>query len=348
MKWTKNNTIRTKIALPVVLFSSCLLLVIILFTAIKMRSNSLEHSQKLLLAESREYAKQIQLELGKAIIENRTLCEVIGSVKTVSEISLGREEVIKILKLVLQRYPTFLGTYTAWEPNLFDGKDSSFANTDAHDKTGRFVPYVYRNQNDIVIEPIIGYDDLKTATWYFEPKNTKREMVIDPFYYQNMYMISIINPIIKDGVFLGVTGTDMSMDFIQKLVDGFSLYDGNASIAILSDNQTVVAAYKKPELAGKPINIAFTNFPQELFSKNQEVQEIQNDTLRTFVPFQLGESGKTWVAYIQVPKSVIMKSSNNVILVLTIIGIISVLILVYGIFYFSGNLTKPILSIAPL
>ena len=76
---------------------------------------------------------------------------------------------------------------------------------------------------------------------------------MDPFYYQNLYMVSIINPIIKNGTFNGITGVDMSMAFIQKLLDDFNLYDNQASIIILSDAGNIVAASRKPTLAGKAI-----------------------------------------------------------------------------------------------
>lgn len=345
MMLLKNNSIRSKISISVGIFATSILVFIIAFSAYRMRQSALDNAQKLLLAENREYSKQIQLELDKAIIASRTLCETVGTVKNDVSSSFSRAEIQDLLKSILVRFPNFLGTYTVWEPNSYDGKDSLYANTLSHDSTGRFVPYVYRNGNNILVEPIVGYTDQKVATWYFEPKQTKIESVIDPFYYQNMYMISIINPIVKKGTFYGITGVDMSMDYIQKLIDGFDLYDGSASIAILSDVGTIVAANKQPKWAGQATSKFYSKLPSKLFQM-QAYSDMEADTLRVFVPFRLGESTKTWGTYIQVPKAALMKDSNSMLLILCILGFSSMIILVFGIYYFINQLTSPILAIA--
>lgn len=342
----KNNSIRSQISISVGIFATIILIFIIAFSAYRMRQIALENAQKLLLAESREYSKQIQLEIDNAIIVSRTLCETVGSVKNKIPSRFSRIEIQDLLKNILVRFPNFLGTYTVWEPNSYDGKDSLYANTSAHDSTGRFVPYLYRNGKEIIVEPIVGYTDSKIANWYFEPKESMKESVMNPFYYQNMYMISITNPIVKNGTFYGITGVDMGMDYIQKLVDGFNLYEGSASIAILSDAGTIVVANKNPKWAGKCSSKFLPNLPEKLFTQLQEYSDLESDTLRVFVPFQLGESSKTWGAYIQVPKGVLMKDSNSMVIILCLLGFISMIILVYGIYYFTGKLTSPILSIA--
>ncbi len=348
MAFWNNNAIRTKISISVGLFASSILIAIILFTAIKMRSDAMNNAEKLLLAESREYSNQIQLELDKAIFSNRSMCETIGSVKNSTPTHLSREEIQEILHSTLLRFPNFLGTYTVWEPNMFDGKDSSYANTNVHDRTGRFIPYWYRVGNDVKLSPVVNYEDPAQATWYFDPKNSLKETVTDPFSYEGLYMISIINPIVKNGTFYGISGTDMSMSFIQGLLDGFNLYDGEASITILSDGGNIVAASKKPALAGLSIEENLTNIPKTLFSEVKEYIENESDTVRVFVPFRLGESTKTWVAYVQIPKSTLMTGSNIMVGILCFIGLASIALLVYGIYYFSAKLTLPILTIAKM
>jgi methyl-accepting chemotaxis protein len=342
-----SRSIKTKIAWSVGIFSSAVLLAIVSFSTIKMRHDALENAEKLALAESHEYAKQIQIELEQAIISDRSMCQAIASVKSNPSSTIDRQGVNAILKDVLTRFPHFLGTYTVWEPNAFDGKDSSFANTSGHDKTGRLIPYWYRNGNEIVMEPIQGYESEQSAAWYFMPKKTGQETIMDPFYYQGMYMISVLHPIVKENTFLGITGTDMSMEFIQQLLDKFDLYDGAASISILSDSKTVVTASNRPSLAGKSISEAFPNIEKQL-SSTEEQSVSESDTIRTFVPFELGESGKKWTVYIQVPEKVLLASSNRMLTILLILTFVSIGLLVVGIYYFSTKLTKPILTISQL
>jgi methyl-accepting chemotaxis protein len=342
------NSIRTKLSFSVGIFASTILLTIIGFVTYKMRQDALENAEKLALAESREYAKQVQIELERAFVANRTLCETIGSVKNSPPTNLNRDAVNTILKDFLASFPDFLGAYTVWEPNAFDNHDSSFINSTGHDKTGRFIPYWYRDGGIVKQEAIVGYESTETAPWYFQPQESGKETVMDPFYYQGLYMVSIINPIVKNGTFNGITGVDMSMAFIQKLVDDFNLYNNQASITILSDAGNIVAASKKPNLAGKSIDGNLQNIPKGLFADKTELTANISDTIRAFVPFQLGETGKTWVTYIQIPEKVFIAGSNNMLLALAAIGLFTIVLLVWGIYFFADKLTKPILSIAQM
>ena len=50
-----------------------------------------------------------------------------------------RELFTKILLANLENNPTYLGSYSAWEPNALDVHDALYANTEAHDASGRFI-----------------------------------------------------------------------------------------------------------------------------------------------------------------------------------------------------------------
>ena len=52
-----------------------------------------------------------------------------------------RDLFTKILLANLENNPTYLGSYSAWEPNALDGNDALYANTEAHDASGRFITY---------------------------------------------------------------------------------------------------------------------------------------------------------------------------------------------------------------
>ena len=340
------NTIRYKLSLTVGIVTTGIFVIFIILISIRTRQVAIDTAEKIAITESSECAEHIQVELDKAIVANRILCQTVGSVKEDS--ALSRKAVNTILKNTLQIFPDFLGTYTVWEANAFDNNDSAYVGQQGHDATGRFIPYWYRSANEIKLDPIVGYETEASGAWYFIPQKTGHETVMDPFYYEKVYMISVIHPILKDGQFYGITGVDMGMDFVQKLLDAFDIYDNKGSITILSDGGTIVASSKQPQLAGKQIESAFKNIPTSIFSQNLHSVLVENDTLRAFVPFKLGESKKTWVVMVQIPQKVLMASSNNLILTLILSGIGIIFLLVYGIYIFASRLTKPILSIAHL
>ena len=341
-----NNSIRTKISISVGAFASVVLICIIVFTTLRTRKDALSSAEKLALAESREYAKHIQLQMERAIITNRGLAETIGSLKNANDANLNRAEVTTLLKSILVKFPDFLGTYTVWEPNMFDHNDSAYVNAPGHDQTGRLIPYWNRFSADIKLEAVKDYTDEVSAAWYFQPKKTGKETMTDPYTYQGRLIVSAINPIMVSGQFGGVSGIDLSMEFVQKLVDDFHLYGDKAGIAILSDEGNVVAANKRPKIAGKLISEHIRYIPENLFNTTNEQVLIHDDTIRAYVPFRLGESGKVWVAHVLIPESVLLGSSRSMLIILILTGLSCICILVFGIYYFAGKLTKPILSIA--
>ncbi|GIF22073.1 hypothetical protein BJ973_002400 [Actinoplanes tereljensis] len=87
------------------------------------------------------------------------------------------------LRAVLAAHTDYLGVWTGWEPNAFDGQDSSYRNKTGHDATGRFIPYWYRDGSTISLAPLTDYTVEGTGDYYLVPKNTKAEKIIEPYTY---------------------------------------------------------------------------------------------------------------------------------------------------------------------
>ena len=121
-----------------------------------------------------------------------------------------RGEVLKILENLLVKNPDLLGTYVAFEPNAFDGKDFEYVNAPAHDDTGRFVPYWNRMRGNITVEPLLHYDQ---SDYYQLPKNTKSDVLTEPYFYEGVFMVSYVSPIFKNGEFAGIGGVDVSLEY---------------------------------------------------------------------------------------------------------------------------------------
>jgi methyl-accepting chemotaxis protein len=57
--------------------------------------------------------------------------------------------------------------------------------------------------------------------WYIGPRDTGKESVLDPFPYivqgKQVWLTTLSVPIVVNGKFLGVAGTDYNLDFVQEL-----------------------------------------------------------------------------------------------------------------------------------
>ncbi|MBR6536894.1 MAG: diguanylate cyclase [Lachnospiraceae bacterium] len=76
-------------------------------------------------------------------------------------------------------------------------------------------------------------DDIEHVGWYYIPIEEGKSVWMEPYYNKNLdiYMISYVIPVYKDGDLLGVVGMDIDFEYIIKEVDSIRTYEtGNAFI----------------------------------------------------------------------------------------------------------------------
>ncbi|WP_340820418.1 methyl-accepting chemotaxis protein [Methanolobus sp. WCC4] len=166
---------------------------------------------------SRSYAYQYDSDMQSNQLLARTLANTMENYDTGN-----RDEVNAILKDLLKEDQGLLGTYVAYEADAFDGKDAEFANTEGHDTTGRFIPYWSRIGGSVSLDPLAGYE---TDDYYQLPKSLEDSVILEPFMYDGVMMISYVSPIMKDGDFAGIAGVDVSLDYIDDETSQVKVYD---------------------------------------------------------------------------------------------------------------------------
>jgi len=249
-----------------------------------------------------------------------------GSVLSYRE-NHGQEEqsrlnVIALLKAQLTTQSDLLGTYVAFERDAFDERDNHYTkdgNTSS-DSIGRFVPYVYRANNQIAHEALLGFEDqsrdsngVRAGEYYLCPKESKVNCLTDPYLYpvdgKKVLLASFVSPILKDGRFLGIAGVDMSLDFIQDLVESNNadIYEGIGKMAIISP-RGIVAAYSGNRSAlGNKLSAEEDAEWQQLVinSKGSAHIEIIDESLYAVIPVIVNGEANGWQVLISLPKSVI-------------------------------------------
>lgn len=98
----------------------------------------MEQARLLAMSRSSEFANQVLARLEVALDTARTLAHVLEGLTQGG--APDRAQVNSILERTLRGNPGFVGVWTCWEPNAFDGRDKEFAGSEGHDATGRFVP----------------------------------------------------------------------------------------------------------------------------------------------------------------------------------------------------------------
>ena len=147
-------------------------LVLVAMAALFARSSALEGATREVAGVAREQAALVGSEIGQAMTAARALAQALGEAKQQRR-SLSRDDVNALLRGMLVDNPSFVGTYTLWEPNAFDGRDVDHASTPGHDATGRFIPYWNRAAGEIRVEPLVDYEKPGAGDYYLKPRQTR-------------------------------------------------------------------------------------------------------------------------------------------------------------------------------
>ncbi len=155
---------------------------------------------------------------------------------------------------MLEGHSGWLGTYTGWEPDAFDGRDAEFRGAPGHDATGRYMPYWVRADGKIIREPLVDYDKPGVGDYYLIPTTTGKPALIDPYLYpvagRQLFVVSFVAPILAGGRPVGITGVDYLLEDINAELAKVRPYgEGNVKLIDASGNFAVTP---DRELLGKP------------------------------------------------------------------------------------------------
>jgi methyl-accepting chemotaxis protein len=257
---------------------------------------------------------------------------------------------------VLLSSKAFLGFTLAYEPNTFDGLDDKFVNTPHSDATGRFISYLTKDgTGKFVIEPLIDYETLESGPWYWIPKQTRNDAINGPVLYPvqgvDMLMVSFMTPVLKQGQFVGVTGIDISIDFLQDMVTKSGMFEGNAHITIVSSDGLVAASTEDKTYLNKSlkdIKPASYQYQLNLIKSAREESVTDNGNLNIYVPITIGKTGTPWQVQLSVPLSYITAEATNGMWRQIIIGLILTAISIIALNFFVGGLVSPLVSISEI
>ncbi|MCX6901320.1 MAG: methyl-accepting chemotaxis protein [Verrucomicrobia bacterium] len=320
----RRRSIRNKILLWAGLCMFGTLGIVVAYTSMTTRTIALDSAKQSVFSMAKENADEIAVVISGALDTARTLANALSTIRS-ARASMTRETVDSMLRTTLERNANFVGVYTAWEPNAFDGQDAKFVNGPGSDSTGRYIPYWCRNtESKIVVEPLVGYEDAtrdqtgaRKGDYYLLPRETKRECIIEPYIYpvqgKPTLMTSLVAPIMAGNTHYGLAGVDLSLDFLQSLVDKGDIFHKTGRILIVSHKGLVAAASGNPGIIGKPLKTAFGDASDEYLKIMQGAQEAANTVggmVTAFAPIKLGQTDTPWSVIIQVPeREVVAKAS---------------------------------------
>ncbi len=312
---------------------------IVTITTVNYQAEKLAYLQGIELAKASSH--QIDGEMQKNMAIAKTFAHSLEKYD-----SRDREEVNYMLSNLLYHNPNLVGIYVGFESDAFDGRDDEYAGTYGHDETGRFIPFWNTINGDIELEPLVDYD---TGDYYQLPKERLDDTVTSAYFYQGIYMISYVSPIIDQdtGEFLGIAGVDVSLDYMDKSVGSIRAFD--TGYAFITDSQGTMVTH--PVYRDWASQKTLYDFDDPILSDAADnikkgirgnFEAVDPATGKDVIFFHEPISTGNYSLLLVIPKDEIFAGSKIIALELILISSLSIIFMLILVYYISSSITDSI------
>ena len=345
MPTTTATTLRMKI-LPliaaVVLIAFALTIGLLTYQATTQQKEvTLKYTEQL----ARTHASQTSARIEVALDSARAMANALRGIKSVD--MTNRSATDALLKSVLEGDPNFLGVWTCWEPNAFDGKDAEYVGKPGHDASGRFIPYWNRGAGTLAVEPLADYEKPGAGDYYLLAKQSGNETLIEPYSYKvagkDVLMTSVVVPIKVNGQFMGVVGIDLPLDGFQSEVGKIRPYD--TGFASLISNSGLYVGDIDEKNVGKDLGSSDVAMAAKVAIKAGEKHEshyfserLHTEVTSIYVPVHVGATKTAWSFATTVPDDKALAGVRQLRYVAAVLGILSVIAVSFGLNLLMGRL----------
>nr|BFD66359.1 hypothetical protein HAGR004_13810 [Bdellovibrio sp. HAGR004] len=272
-----------------------------------------ESAHALTLEMGRKYSQQIKTYLDKSFAQ----AEVVGRslAMDVQNHLQDRNKAYMTLREVLSSDPQYLATWSAWEPDAYDGKDAQYMNSPMHEKTGRVYPWWVRQGDKIVYKTLLNEETPDLGDWYFQPIQRKQSMLVEPYKDtvngKELVMTSAVYTIVQQGEAKGLVGIDISLDNIKKLVTEVRPFADSQSF-LLSDKMMVVAGPEQAEVMQTyQADADLQSLIQRHESGSLEVDSPRGKEVVLVVPVPIYNLEQSWTLVIRTPEKTILAAAYS-------------------------------------
>lgn len=348
----KLNTIKSKM-LVYILGVLCALFVILSVIIISLVSSE---QKDISYRSTLETAKKIATEINSDIESYDSGLRAYNRAIT-NYTSRNRHEVSMMAKSYFLDNDQFAGVFTVFEPNAFDGNDANFVNNEENpgNESGRFTTYWNK---------LKGHVELKRSTdksyaegdYYQIPKKTCKEVILEPYLYDGVLMISMVHPIMRNGQFAGVTGLDISIDYLDKYISRLKVLE-SGYVELVSTEGVYMASNNKEYEGKKSIFKAAEELKYDgLKEAAEKLKNGESGFISTYDPvrgedvtlFYAPVKKAGWGVIVNVPNQEILAGVYSLRNTLIVIEIIFMLILAVMIYFVSIKITVPVKKLTDL
>lgn len=329
-------------------------LFLLLFIAYTVVTSTILHKQTVSEAEkyaveSTQYnAQVISARFGKTDEMLHTTKRIFETLH--SQGNLTTEEILSVMERNLKDNTDAIGMAAVFESGSIPLNNQ--VNKNIVDSSGKFIPYLYREGDNIDLRGLVGYDVAGDGDWYSIPKDEKRAVLTEPHEYdagdKTVLMTTIAVPLVTEsGELIGVLAADLSIDFLNDLVTSIQPDGGYASI--ITDAGNLTANSLKEEMIGTNMkdSIDWVSMKAkldrgELGTLYVDSKSLKEKAFNTFAPIMLDNIEDIWSVQTVLPRSNILSTFKSILLVTVIAAIVMVIIMAGATAWFIFKQVKPL------
>ena len=207
--------------------------------------------------------------------------------------------------------PDLLGSWSAWQPDAFDGRDAEHrggANTDA---SGRFISYWHREGGAVVVSALVDYETPGVGNYNLIPLSTGKPALLEPYAYeiggQTVLMTTVSTPMIDRGQTLGVAGVDIALTDLQATLAAVTPpFDGR--VAVISGGGAYLYSDETEQL-GKPAGALGALDDKGAVASVEDA--ALGDMLRVEYPVKLDGFETGWRVRVDLPMSAVLADART-------------------------------------
>lgn len=317
-------------------------------TSFILYNESEEDSENATLQNAQLSAAEMSERFKKANNTVQTTKHIVETMQNNGDLSA--QLVLNILEKNLEQNDDLLGVAAILEKDSAKLDPTIDANLIDTDK--RFIPYVFKNGDQITTTALKGYEDTGNADWYLVPKKEGRAVLTEPYEYEvngkKISMATISAPLVNSsGEFFGVLTATLTIDFLEGLVDSIKPEGGYAGI--ITDKGMLTVNSINEKLNGTNMQDAIDWATVKNSMENGEPDSVYVDSkqlgeksFNAFAPMILDGIDDTWSVQLVLPKSKILETYNKVLILTIVSAIVMVILMAVASAWFIFRQLKPL------
>ncbi len=322
------------------------------YISYNLRKTAIREAKQLAGTYAHLKANDVKARLNEDIAVARTMADILNNY--VDKPSEERDSLTaNLLESVLRSTPKYEAVFMSWELSAID---STWKLPYGRQRLN----YYTRNGQLQTSSELANTEGDTPGSVYLRIKEERKEEISEPYTWadydystnsnDSIFGCSPIAPILKDGEFLGIVGTDLTLEDFE---DMYKLEFYEQGFSFLITNEGVIISHKDSSVVKSSVNdLEFANSMSfdivkriqngEDFSATIYDDKFGEEVFLFFAPVELGRSGKFWSAATIVPMSEITAYYNQTFMWSLMVAIIGFCVLAFVIWKISIPISKSI------